>query len=81
MIFGVNTLPEYLRCGYVGELIKKAILDGTRQKQGRIVGEFFCKGYDTIGPFKLIGGISKGHPDKNDPDNAKAFFKGLEKCI
>lgn len=41
------------------------------------MGEFSCKGYDTFGPFKLIGGISKGHPDKNDLDNAKAFFKGL----
>ena len=45
----------------------------------RIVGEFSCKGFDTFGPFKLIGGISKGHPDKNDLDNAKAFFKELEK--
>ena len=49
------------------------------ERRKRIVGEFSCKGFDTFGPFKLIGGISKGHPDKNDLDNAKAFFKELEK--
>lgn len=43
------------------------------------MGEFSCKGFDTFGLFKLIGGISKGHPDKNDLDNAKTFLKELER--
>jgi flavodoxin len=42
------------------------------------IGRFFCKGYDTFGPFKLIGGLAKGHPDDKDLENAVAFFKGLE---
>ena len=33
MIFGVNTLPEYRRCGCAKELIKKAILDARKQNR------------------------------------------------
>ena len=36
-----------------------------------------CKGYDTFGPFKLVGGIAKGHPDEEDMKNAVDFVKGL----
>ena len=32
--FGVNTLPEYRRCGCAKELIKKAILDA-RNRTGK----------------------------------------------
>ncbi|MEE1099963.1 MAG: hypothetical protein U0K86_00580 [Agathobacter sp.] len=28
-----------------------------------IIGKFSCKGYDTYGPFKLVGGIAKSHPN------------------
>ena len=31
MIFGVNTIPEYRRKGYAGELIKKAVSDAKNQ--------------------------------------------------
>ena len=76
-------LPEnkdvFLICTYGGKPVFDSIKKIVKEKQGRIVGEFSCKGFDTFGPFKLIGGISKGHPDKNDLDNAKAFFKELEK--
>ena len=79
--FAEVNLPEnkevFLMCTYGGRPVFDSIKGIIKEKQGRIVGEFSCKGYDTFGPFKLIGGISKGHPDKNDLDNAKAFFKGL----
>lgn len=42
-----------------------------------VVGSFACKGYDTFGPFKLIGGIAKGHPDNDDIDNAKKFIQRI----
>ena len=35
------------------------------------------KGYDTFGPFKLMGGIAKGHPDEEDIKNTVEFVKGL----
>ncbi len=43
----------------------------------RVVGDFACKGWDTWGPFKLVGGINKGRPDENDLVKAREFAKGL----
>ena len=42
-----------------------------------VLGEFGCKGYDTFGPFRLVGGIAKGRPDARDLENARAFYRGL----
>lgn len=41
MIFGVNTIPEYRRNGYAGELIKRAINDA--KEQGRKGLVLTCK--------------------------------------
>ena len=43
-----------------------------------IVDEFSCKGWDTFGPLKLIGGINKGRPDEKDLAGARAFAQGLK---
>lgn len=43
-----------------------------------VVGEFYCKGFDTYGPFKLIGGQNKGRPDLGDLNNAKNFVTELD---
>lgn len=42
-----------------------------------LVGRFSCKGFDTFGPFKLIGGVAKGHPDDRDLAAAVEFYKKL----
>jgi flavodoxin len=44
-----------------------------------VVGEFDCRGFDTIGPLKAIGGISKCRPDKKDLKNAESFAINLKK--
>ena len=41
------------------------------------MGSFGCKGYDTFGPFKLVGGIARGRPDETDLKNACQFLDGL----
>ena len=46
-------------------------------KNATVVGKFSCHGYNTFGPFKLIGGTSKGHPDETDLQNAVEFFRGI----
>ncbi len=40
-------------------------------------GEFTCKAWDTWGPFKLIGGINKGLPDRAMLEQAKDFAQGI----
>lgn len=44
-----------------------------------IIGHFACKGFDTFGPFGLIGGIAKGHPDGADIEAAKEFVLKMVK--
>jgi flavodoxin len=44
-----------------------------------VVGEFSCRGFDTYGPMKLIGGIAKGRPNEQDLRDAQKFAESLEK--
>jgi len=43
-----------------------------------ITGEFSCKGWDTVGPLKLFGGINKGRPNEDDLEGARVFARGLK---
>lgn len=54
-----------------------AITAAVKAKDCPILGSFSCRGYDTYGPFTLIGGMAKGHPDETDLQNARAFILGL----
>lgn len=58
----------------------KAVEDVAREKGCPVLGEFSCKGYDTFGPFKLMGGIAKGHPDVQDLENARSFYQTLKEA-
>ena len=49
----------------------------TEKKNCRELGEYRCQGHDTFGPFKLIGGIAKGHPTDEELEGAVRFFHGL----
>ena len=49
------------------------------RKGFKIAGEFSCLGYDTFAYLKLIGGISKGHPNKEDIEKARDFIRRLVK--
>lgn len=42
-----------------------------------VLGQFECKGFDTFGPFKLFGGLGKGHPDSNDLADGITFIKTI----
>lgn len=42
-----------------------------------ISGVFSCRGFDTVGPLKLIGGIRKGRPNEQDLEAAANFAKEL----
>ena len=55
----------------------KAITEAVSKKNARILGEYGCFGFNTFGPFKLIGGIAKGHPDTHDLNGAAAFYESL----
>ncbi len=51
---------------------------GMLERNGaNVVGRFHCRGYDTFGPFKLVGGIAKGRPNDADITEAIRFFETL----
>lgn len=58
----------------------KAVAEIAKEKHCPVLGEFSCKGYDTFGPFKLIGGIAKGHPNKQDLEKARGFYRSLREA-
>ena len=79
--FAKNNLPEdrkvFFLSTYGGRSNTKAIEEVVKGRSAQVVGQFGCKGYDTFGPFKLVGGICKGRPDENDLNSACHFFDGL----
>ncbi|MGN8887406.1 flavodoxin family protein [Blautia sp. HCP28S3_G10] len=79
--FAEKNLPDdkkvFLICTYGGSENYKSIEQILDKKRASVVGKFGCKGYDTFGPFRLIGGIAKGHPDDEDIQNAVKFVKEL----
>lgn len=54
-----------------------AITEAVQKHNTEILGSFGCYGFNTFGPFKLIGGIAKGHPDSTDIQNVLSFYKSL----
>lgn len=54
-----------------------AISSAVKKHNAKILGEYGCFGFNTFGPFKLIGGIAKGHPEKTDIEGVLRFYKEL----
>ena len=52
----------------------EALLKG---KGAEIAGGWHCRGFDTFGPFKLIGGLAKGRPNEADLLSAVEFVEAL----
>lgn len=57
----------------------KAIQESVSKCSATVLGEYGCFGFNTFGPFKLIGGIAKGHPDNDELQAAVRFFSDLKK--
>ncbi len=55
----------------------KGIRAVTAAKDCPELGEYRCQGFDTFGPFKLVGGIAKGHPTEEEVEGAVAFYRSL----
>ena len=55
----------------------KAVAKIAAERGCPVLGEFSCRGFDTFGPFKLTGGIAKGHPDAPDLEDAREFYRSL----
>jgi len=82
--FADTNLPEnkdvffiYTHGAPVGGFLK-GIREITEKKHCREMGSYHCLGFDTFGPFKLVGGIAKGHPTEEEIAGAVKFYQGLK---
>lgn len=55
----------------------KAVQEAVQSRSAKVLGEYGCLGFDTFGPFKLIGGMAKGHPTSDEVQGAVRFVDGL----
>lgn len=82
--FAEELLPEgkevffLYTCGNDNGKYADSVSTKARAKGCRVLGVYGCRGFDTFGPFKLIGGIAKGHPTQSEIDGAVDFYAGLE---
>ena len=78
-ILDVTTAGPKDLSGYdlIGASLSSSAKKVIEEKKCQAVGQYSCPGYNTFGPFKLIGGTAKGHPTKEELDAAVEFYKGL----
>lgn len=83
--FAGKNLPEnkrvFLLSTYGGGNGTRAVREILEARSAAVLGEFGCRGFDTFGPFKLVGGINKGHPDAKDLEDACRFFEELRNTL
>ena len=64
-------------CGKNNDKYICSVSDIARTHVCEILGSYGCLGFDTYGFFKLIGGISKGHPTRTEIEGAVTFFEKI----
>ncbi|MBQ2879751.1 MAG: flavodoxin [Anaerotignum sp.] len=78
-----NNLPQNKKvfflfsCAKISPQFTKSIRAEALKKEAVLMGEYGCKGYNTYGPWKLIGGMNKNHPTQAEIDGAVQFFASL----
>jgi flavodoxin len=63
---------------YNGDKFHSKLREKVKGKGYTVLGEFNCTGFDTFGPFKLVGGLRKGHPNEEDLKEALGFAEKLK---
>ena len=71
-------IEVFLISTYGGSANYKSIENILKEKHAKVIGKFGCKGYDTFGLFKLVGGIAKRHPNEKDLEAAVNFMTELQ---
>lgn len=64
-------------CGLDRSSYTNALRKIADSRNSPVIGTFGCLGFDTFGPFKLVGGIAKGRPNEEDVAKAVRFFSSL----
>ncbi len=74
-IFSTAGLP-FLRWFQHASLRRRLVKQGCD-----VVSEFCCRGWDTVGPLWLMGGINRKHPNPKDLNRAIQFARQLQASV
>ena len=83
--FLINNLPMGKRvfflytCAKINKRFIETIREKAKNKNAVIAGEYGCKGFNTYGPWRLIGGMNKDHPNEIEINEAVRFYESLRK--
>ena len=81
--FLVDNLPQnkpvffLYTCAKTSYRFTENIKKEAAKKGAVFMGEYGCRGYNTYGPWKLLGGMNKAHPTKEEISKAVEFFESL----
>ena len=81
--FLVNNLPENKRvfflytCAKISRRFTRTVAVAAAKHNAIVLGEYGCRGYNTYGPWKLIGGMNKNHPSEEELRSAVCFFESM----
>lgn len=81
--FAKDNLPEKKKVFflYTCAMERKGFTDSMKEialeKEDTILGEYGCKGYNTYGPWKVVGGMNKKHPTEAEILSAVEFFEKI----
>lgn len=81
-----KNLPEQAKtfliytCAKPADRYTNSIKKILNEKNSDLLGEYRCQGYNTFGPFKLVGGTAKGHPTQDEIDAAVVFYHQITKA-
>ena len=64
-------------CAMDREGFTNSIKEIALEKDAVILGTYGCRGYNTYGPWKLIGGMNKSHPTENEIQECVNFYEKL----
>jgi len=67
------------RGGKAGSKFHQPLREKLQSKGFTVVGEFHCPGFDTWGPFKIVGGANKGRPNADDLTQAETFAQSMQR--
>ena len=66
-------------CAKTSNRFTESVRGEALKKDAVLLGEYGCRGYNTYGSWKLIGGMNKRHPNKAEINKAVQFYESLLK--
>ena len=73
---GKNVFLIYTQGAKKGDFLK-TIRQVVEAKKCTLIGSYWCQGFDTFGPFKLVGGVARNHPTAEEISAAVKFYEEL----